>query len=276
MQKTLIAVAMATTLAPAWAFANTNTPGQSAVQPEGVDMYQDRPAAHDAPRSTVTLEGEPCQASKRDYAAYFEDLYQPGPSLLNECALGSIINFDVLKAFDPFGKLLAAIKGAVCGFIRDEIHDPFVSTINDKISQANAWTRARNNGYSDWIDEETRNLQHSIYDPTTRFEKPPAYEPSLTQGDAGNNANGNSGNPTTGTPSSGYQPPSQNPVTPPNNTTPTPPQYSGGSIIIDGDHSRIDYGNNKPNTNNSGNATPSEILDQMNGQNWRDMYNVYQ
>lgn len=140
-------------------------------QPEGAPERQDYPARQTPQMAVSELGGEPCRATRTDYAAYFVDLFEDDPPLLNECALGSLINFDVLQGFDPFGKILNAIKGATCGLIKDKIHDPFISKINSKISEANRWTQATNNQYSSWIDQSARDAAAAIYDPTTRFDK---------------------------------------------------------------------------------------------------------
>lgn len=115
--------------------------------------------------------GEPCTAVTTDYAAFFRDMWEDKPPLLNECGLGALVNFNLLQGFDPIGKILNAIKGAVCGVINDKVHDPFVRKINSKLEQYNRWVNDTNNQYSGWIDQETRNLQYSIYDPRTRYNK---------------------------------------------------------------------------------------------------------
>jgi hypothetical protein len=123
------------------------------------------------------LDQSPCAASKRDYSAYFMDLYESKEPLMNECGLGKLIDFNVLELFDPFGSILDSMKGAVCGLVKD-IHDPFVTSLNKEISGANAWMRDQERNYSDWVDEAGRNAAGAIYDPTSRNAKVPWFNPT--------------------------------------------------------------------------------------------------
>ena len=127
--------------------------------------------------NSIILDTTPCQASKRDYAAYFLDLYESKEPLMNECGLGKLIDFNVLELFDPFGSILDSMRGAVCGLVKD-IHDPFVTSLNRKISSANAWMRQQERGYADWVDQASRNAAGSIYDPTRHNVKDQWFNPS--------------------------------------------------------------------------------------------------
>ena len=131
-------------------------------------------------RGTITGEKElkpqldpnaPCKATYTDYAEAYMKWVEKPPSVLNECGLGRLVNFKLLQGFDPFGAMINAIKGAVCGFIKNEISDPFVNKLNAKISQANRWVDDTNDQYSSWIDETARDVGSSIYDPRSNFVK---------------------------------------------------------------------------------------------------------
>jgi hypothetical protein len=113
----------------------------------------------------------PCEATWKDYGEAYMKWIEKPPSVLNECGLGRLINFQLLQGFDPFGSMISAIKGSVCGFIKNEISDPFVNKLNAEISDVNRWVGDKNDQYSSWIDETARDLQYSIYDPRTNFTK---------------------------------------------------------------------------------------------------------
>lgn len=115
-----------------------------------------------------SISSPPCTSTTRDYASYFDDMFDAAAPLLSECALGGLINFDVIEGFDPFGKILDAIKGAACKIVKD-IHDPMIAKINSKVSQHNRWVQSVNSGYDQWVDRAAREAAAALYDPTTRF-----------------------------------------------------------------------------------------------------------
>lgn len=117
------------------------------------------------------FEVEPCESAFTAYHRFFSEMFPEPTNLLNECALGSLIDMQLLQGFDPFGKLLGAIRGAMCGFIKDEIHDPFRESINKPMSKANQWVNSTNQAYGDWIDQEARDLQEGIYNPKRHYDK---------------------------------------------------------------------------------------------------------
>lgn len=109
-----------------------------------------------------------CESVFTAYHRFFETMFPSPPSLLNECALGRLIDMRLIQGFDPIGSLLKAIRGAMCGFIKD-LHDPFVNSINSKMNKANQWVDSTNQSYSDWIDETSRDLQKELYNPKKDF-----------------------------------------------------------------------------------------------------------
>lgn len=216
-------------------------------------------ASFDPPADTMDTD-QPCEASSRNYFQYYRGLWDEKGPLLNECGLGGLIDFRALQGFDPFGRILSAIKGAVCGAIRDQIHDPFVAMINQPIDQANRWSAAKNNQYGDWIDETARNAADAIYDPSERYNMD-SYRIDSFQGNNGSGSS-NTGSSTTTITVGGGQ--SSTPTAPPPPPTYTPPPQEVQEPI------QIDSG-----SNNGGDVE----LD-VNGlfeteQNWTEIYNVY-
>src|SRR5690606_29658077 len=112
-----------------------------------------------------------CESAFTAYHRIFETMFTEPESLMNEYALDSLIDMNKLMGFAPIAVILNAIKGAMCGFIKNEIHDPFIERINKPMSKANQWVNSTNQSYADFIDQETRNLQQSLYDPTSRYDK---------------------------------------------------------------------------------------------------------
>ncbi len=170
------------TLATAITLSLFCTSLQAAIPPAGSDLARPLETLNSERQATGSvnsdiLDTSPCQASKRDYASYFLDLYESKEPLMNECGLGKLIDFDVLELFDPFGSILDSMRGAVCGLVKD-IHDPFVTSLNREISATNAWMRQQERGYSDWVDEASRNAAGAIYDPTRHNPKVPWFNPS--------------------------------------------------------------------------------------------------
>lgn len=194
----------------------------------------------------------PCESSTRNYFQFYRDLWEEKGPLLNECGLGGLIDFKQLQIFDPFGRILSAIKGAVCGAIRDQVHDPFAALLNQPVDQANRWTSATNNQYSDWVDESARNAADAIYDPSERYNMDSMrINRGLDGSSDPETESGSSINVGTG-PSSSIPP--VDPV--------TPPQTSPETIKID--------------TGNNGINGEVEInLNEVFEQDWTDIYNVY-
>ncbi len=196
-----------------------------------------------------------CESAFTAYHRFFETMFPEPDSLLNECALGPLIDMNKLMGFDPIGGILNAIKGAMCGFIKNEIHDPFINSINKPMSKANQWINSTNQSYSDFIDQETRNLQQSIYDPHRHYDKSGLKFP-----DSLPPPNANPG---------GQQ--AQPPVaTVPEQETPEEREErikgeildSGGGIsetVIDSDGNETDYFYTAPEVNND----------------WTEIYNIY-
>jgi hypothetical protein len=114
--------------------------------------------------STAPTEEGPCLASTTNYSAFFAGLVEKPPRMLNPCGLGTLVDLNALKGFDPFGKLESAIKGAICGKIKS-ISDPFVNTFNEKVEQANRYVDEKNTQYGKWIDESADLVGRSLYDP---------------------------------------------------------------------------------------------------------------
>lgn len=152
-------------------------PAKSDVKPYSVSDYpmNTRNTIFFSPSNMATryqnFEVEPCESAFTAYHRFFAEMFPEPTSLLNECALGSLIDMQLLQGFDPFGKLLAAIRGAMCGFIKDEVHDPFRNAINKPMSKANQWVNSTNQSYGNWIDQEARNLQEGIYNPNRHYDK---------------------------------------------------------------------------------------------------------
>lgn len=202
----------------------------------------------------------PCHGSSTDYAEMYMAWIEKPPSLLNECGLGRLINFQLLQGFDPFGAMISAIKGAVCGFIKNEISDPFVNKINARISDANRWVQDTNSQYSSWIDESARQLGQSIYDPRSHFARTTFPEgmapPSNTQ-----------------PPTNSFPYPAEPTEPPISNPTPTLPAEPTDDDILDGGGS-VDIGDNDDGTGIIiSDPTPSTGFDDS---NWDTMYNVYE
>lgn len=100
-----------------------------------------------------------CTAHNKNYASMYEGMWDKGPSIMSECGIGRLVDFDILQIFDPIGALLDAMQGAICGWVNDAVN-PFVTSYNDTASRANEWTSDTNRGYDDWVSDR----QDAIYD----------------------------------------------------------------------------------------------------------------
>lgn len=173
----MMAIATAGIISGSSAFANQ--PPMPQISPnvpttESIEAESSMPLVSDE----VGPDAPPCVASTTNYGEHFKKLVEKPPRLMNPCGLGGLVDLNALKGFDPFGKLEAAIKGAVCGAIKS-VHDPFVKKINSKISQANRYVDERNTQYGKWIDESTAHVGKQIYNPEKYFVKPEFPESSV-------------------------------------------------------------------------------------------------
>jgi len=78
---------------------------------------------------------------EREY--YKEWLLTESQSLLHKCALGGLINFNVLALFDPRQALLDFISGQACNFVRQKTQ-PFRDDLNREIDRINGQIDAFN------------------------------------------------------------------------------------------------------------------------------------
>lgn len=182
----LLAVAVSIALGFPAAYAGTTAADVAKPAPTGTQ--NDDPTAMGSVNSDIDSTA-PCAAAKRDYAAYFSDLYNSDTPLMNECALGSLMNFDTLKLFDPMGQILDAMRGAACGLIRDNVN-PFITNFNRKVSSANQWVSDQNRGYSDWVDEEARKAAGAVYAPPGERFNSAAHAEIKTSSTSGGNTSG--------------------------------------------------------------------------------------
>lgn len=103
-----------------------------------------------------------CTAHTKDYSEEYSKMFDKGPSLMSQCGLGKLMDFDMLKLFDPLGTLLDAMQGAVCGWV-SEAYTPFQKSWNRRVSKANKWINDRNRGYSNWVDERAAAVYNTLY-----------------------------------------------------------------------------------------------------------------
>jgi hypothetical protein len=103
-----------------------------------------------------------CNAHKKNYSAMYESMWDKGPSIMAECGIGRLVDFDVLKIFDPIGALLDAMQGAICGWVNDAT-SPFITSFNDNATRANEWTADSNRGYDDWVSERQSDIYKELY-----------------------------------------------------------------------------------------------------------------
>ncbi|MEA1990338.1 MAG: hypothetical protein U9N57_14175 [Pseudomonadota bacterium] len=70
--------------------------------------------------------------------AYHEEwMLTESQSLLHKCALGGLVNFNVLSIFDPSQMLLDIIKGKACSFVRQKMQ-PYRDDLNAQVDSINS------------------------------------------------------------------------------------------------------------------------------------------
>ena len=103
-----------------------------------------------------------CTAHNKNYGEMYDSMWDKGPSIMAECGIGRLVDFDILKIFDPIGALLDAMQGAICGWVNHAVN-PFVTSFNSTVSRANEWTSDRNRGYDDWVSDRQKAIYNELY-----------------------------------------------------------------------------------------------------------------
>jgi hypothetical protein len=104
-----------------------------------------------------------CTAAKKDYAEQYAGLFKPKPSIMSECAIGRLVDFNILEYFDPTMAILDAMQGVICGWVEDTVN-PYISKANHSISSANAMIADSNRGYSEFVSDAARGIYYQGYE----------------------------------------------------------------------------------------------------------------
>jgi hypothetical protein len=223
--------------------------------------------------TSIEVDGldDKCTAHTKDYSEEYSKMFDKGPSLMSQCGLGKLMDFDMLKLFDPLGTLLDAMQGAVCGWV-NEAYTPFQKSWNRRVSGANQWINDRNRGYSNWVDSrasavydnlyasynqsKTKGLDDIGYPYDTEFSDPsavPAGSPQAAGNGYGPQAGSGSSVSSEGTFNSGTYGDSDVIVI----------DNSQGPLIIDSSQSTDTYEDNFTNQSNSSAINPNKELQEV-------------